>query len=127
MQKMLAQSALLFMLAQSLFASDKTAVVRGNTDEVFDAVATSAQRYWTVSFADRRTQMLSFVTGRSFTSKGMECSVRLRPVDKERIEIVMHTQKKGEQLFAFGVGDRIADKLFDTVKEELARPGGPTK
>ena len=49
----------------------------------------------------------ALVTGRSFFSHGMECSVTPRPVSSGQVEVVVHTQKKDGQIFAFGAGDRI--------------------
>jgi len=115
-----------------LSASPKETIIEGTPEEVFSAVLKVAQSNWVVTFADRPTGIISFNTGTSLTSNGMECSAWVQPQSDGRIQITVKTQKKNGQIIAWGVGDRIADKLFKGVIDELASsraarpPGTPT-
>lgn len=117
----LAFLAILIGSTMLAFASDKTAVFQGTTNAVFNAAQSSAQKWWTLSFSDRNTHLMSFVTGRSFASHGMACSVALRPLPDGKVEVVLHTQKQGRQIYAFGSGDRIAKKFFGELRNELPK------
>ena len=111
----------ILLSSHALYGSDKTATFRGSPDQVFDAAQLSAQKYWALSFSDRSTRLLSFVTGRSFASHGMECGVSLKQREAGEVEVVLHTQKKDGQIYAFGAGDRIAKKFFEELRSELAQ------
>lgn len=102
-----------------LFAEPRRAFVEGTQEEVFTAVLKVAQADWSVTFADRPTGMISFNTGTSFTSNGMECSVVVQKLAEGRAQISIKTQKKNGQVIAWGAGDRIADKLLKGVSAEL--------
>ena len=75
----------------------KTATFEGNIDEVFDAAVKVAQADWSVSYADRKTGTLSFTTGTSSTSNGMECSAILEEVPGTQVRVTVKTQKKNGQ------------------------------
>jgi len=118
--KTLATALSLFLLVSFAVAhSPKTATFEGTIDEVFDAAVKVAQADWSVSYADRKTGTLSFTTGTSLTSNGMECSVILEEVPGTQVRATVKTQKKNGQIYAWGVGDRIASKLFDGMGDEL--------
>lgn len=120
--KLLASAVVLgTMLVIPSMASEKKATFSGSIDDVFNAAQLSAHKEWALSYSDRSTHLMSFVTGRSFASRGMECSVTLRPAAQGQVEVVVHTQKKNNQKFAFGAGDRIAKKFFAGIKDELER------
>ncbi len=113
---------ILFLLVSGAMAHAlKTATFEGNIDEVFDAAVKVAQADWSVSYADRKTGTLSFTTGTSFTSNGMECSAILEEVPGTQVRVTVKTQKKNGQIYAWGVGDRIASKLFDGIGDELRK------
>ena len=112
---------LLTMLGSLAFASDKKATFRGSADEIFNAAQASAQKSWAVIFSDRASHMMSFATGRSFFSRGMECAVTLDELQDGQVEVVVHTQKKSGQKFAFNTGDRIAKKFFGGIRDVLTK------
>ncbi len=114
----------LLLLAAPLSASPKRAIFTGSADEVFDAAVKAAQRHWSVRFSDRKTGMLTFTTGMSLTSNGMECSAVIKPLDNRSVEVTLTPHKKA-QVFAWDVGKRIADKFFAAIAEELASKGTP--
>lgn len=112
----------LFLLASAAVAhAPKTATFEGSIDEVFDAAVKVAQANWSVSYADRKTGTLSFTTGTSLTSNGMECSAILEEVPGTQVRVTLKTQKKNGQIYAWGVGDRIASKLFNGIGDEIGK------
>lgn len=107
------------LLVAPAFAVSKKAVFTGTPDEVFDAAVKAAQANWSVKFADRKTGTVTFSTGMSFTSNGMECSAVIAPNSDGRVGVTLTTQKKA-QIFAWDVGKRIADKFFAAITQQLA-------
>jgi len=63
----------------------------------------------------------SFNTGTSLTSNGMECSAVLEEVPGTQVRVTLKTQEKNGQVIAWGVGDRIASKLFNGIENELGK------
>lgn len=110
--------AALLALCIPALASPKKHDFKGTMDQVFDAALVSAQKNWTVEFADRKAHMLTFHSGVSLTSNGMECSASFRDVKPGTVEVILHTQKK-MQVYAWGVGGRIADKFFKAIDQQL--------
>jgi hypothetical protein len=110
----------LLLLSTAAVAATKTYTFEGSMEEVFDAAVKVAQTDWSVTFADRKTAMISFNTGMSLTSNGMECSAQLEPLEGGKVRISMKTQKKA-QMYAWGVGDRIADKWFKGIDAEMVK------
>jgi hypothetical protein len=80
-----------------------------------------AQANWSMTYADRKTGTFSFNTGTSLTSNGMECSAVLEEVPGTQVRVTLKTQKKNGQVIAWGVGDRIASKLFNGIGNELGK------
>ena len=121
MSKLLALilASLIVFCLPAIAHSPKTATFDGSLDEVFDAAVRTAQSDWSVTFADRKTGTISFATGTSFTSNGMECSASLQPMGGRQVVVTLKTQKKNGQIIAWGVGDRIASKFFEGIKSEL--------
>jgi hypothetical protein len=112
----------LFLLTSTAIAhAGKTATYEGTIDEVFDAAVKVAQSNWSVTYADRKTGTFSFNTGTSLTSNGMECSAILEEVPGTRVRVTLKTQKKNGQVIAWGVGDRIASKLFNGIGDEIGK------
>lgn len=111
------------LIGATAFAAPKKKVIDGRLDDVFKASVLAAQKHWTVSFIDRELHMFSFDTGMSFTSNGMACSVSARQIEPNKVELVLQTRKKA-QLAAWGVGGRIANKLFTETEIQLKQPPG---
>jgi hypothetical protein len=108
-----------FSCAAAVAHDGKAYIFDGTPDEVFNAAVKVIQADWAVSYADRQTMTLSFTTGTSATTWGMDCSAVLEQVSPGQIKMTIKAQKK-HQLYAFGVGDRIASKLFKGMEAELA-------
>jgi len=119
--RFLAILLVVFFLIATSAAAPKTYIFSGTIDEAFDAAVRVIQANWSMSYADRKTATLSFNTGTSFTSNGMECSAALEQVQPGQVRMTLKTQKKNGQVIAWGVGDRIASKLFKGIDAELAK------
>jgi PEGA domain len=63
--------------------------------------------------------MFTFQTGRSVLSRGFVANASIEPQDDHRAVLVINVQTRDGDI-AFGAGDRMADKFFTQVKEELA-------
>jgi hypothetical protein len=120
--------ALITVLPLSLFAgAPKIKQFDGSMDDVFTAALKAAQSNWSVTFSDRASGLVSFNTGTSFTSNGMECSATLQEMKDGKIQISLKTQKKHGQIVAWGVGDRIADKWFKAIAAQLNKESSSTR
>jgi hypothetical protein len=122
--RILVLALLISLCSAALFAAGKQTIIEGTQKEVFTAALKAAQANWAVTFADRQAAMISFNTGTSLTSNGMECGVRFQAMDAGHVQVTVRTQKKNGQIIAWGVGDRIADKLFKALRNELAYARG---
>lgn len=85
---------------------------------MFQATLLAAQHNWAVRSADENAGVISFDTGISLTSNGMACSALVVQLRDGKVEVRLTTQKK-LQAFAWGVGGRIANKLFAAIEVEL--------
>jgi hypothetical protein len=120
---------LLSAVSSRAWAAPKEATFEGTPEEVFNAAVLAAQKNWTVTATDRPTMTLSFTTGTSLRTWGMDCSVVLTPVDGGKVKVIVRTQKKA-QLYAWNVGNSIADKFFAGLEQELTKArsaGQPSK
>jgi hypothetical protein len=63
--------------------------------------------------------MFTFQTGHSVFTKGFIANASIEPQDETRAILVINVQTKDGEA-AWGAGDRMTDKFFDQVKEELA-------
>lgn len=62
--------------------------------------------------------MFTFSTGRSFTSEGFVANASVEPEGADKATLIINVQsKKG---FSWGAGDRMADKFYQQVGDELA-------
>lgn len=97
----------------------KIGTFSGSRSDVFTAAVRAAQKNWAVRFADEKQGVVTFSTGISMTSNGMECSAIIEEIEPGKTRVTMKSQKKA-QLYAWGVGGRIAKKFFAAIDAELA-------
>jgi len=109
---------LLLLFSQQAVASPKKATFKGSLDEVYAAALKAANENWQVGFTDSKTHVIEFNTGISLTSNGMACSVLLEELPDGSVQVALSTRKK-MQAFAWGAGDRIAEKYFRSIKQIL--------
>jgi len=106
---------LLPILAQ---AEPKKKTYNNSADQVFQAALRTARERHVVTFVDEKNLMFTFETGRSMTSEGFVCNASVEPQGEDKATLIVNVQtKKG---FSWGAGDRMADKFYSQVADELA-------
>jgi hypothetical protein len=78
----------------------------------------TARERHVVTYVDARTLMLTFETGRSLTSEGFVANASVEPEGDHKATLIINVQSKNG--VSWGAGDRMADKFFDQVNDELA-------
>src|SRR5215467_10056322 len=110
--------ALIFVLTLSAYAKPKKKIYNNTPDQVFQAALRTARERHVVTYVDTKTLMLTFETGRSFTSQGFVANASVEPEGEAKATLIINVQnKKG---MSWGAGDRMADKFFQQVNDELA-------
>lgn len=116
-------SALMLASPRVGFAADaKVREFDGSMNQVFDATLKAVERNWkTVRSSDRAAGTIEFHTGVSLTTWGEDCTAVLRDFSNGKIEVSVKP-KNSAQLYAWGVGARIAQKLFNSIQDEISTP-----
>jgi hypothetical protein len=110
---------LLFVICLPALAKPKKKLYANGATDLFNAALRTARERHVVTYVDEKMLMFTFQTGRSVFSKGFVANASIEPQDDHRATLVINVQTKDGEV-AFGAGDRMADKFFDQVKEELA-------
>lgn len=109
---------LIFLLAISAYAKPKKKTYNNSADQVFQAALRTARERHVVTFVDAKTLMVTFETGRSFASEGFVANASVEAEAENRATLIINVQnKKG---MSWGAGDRMADKFFQQVSDELS-------
>src|SRR5215813_5318699 len=108
----------LLLLTLSAYAKPKKKTYNNSADEVFKAALRTARERHVVTYVDEKMLMITFETGRSFTSQGFVANASVEPQGENKATLILNVQnKKG---MSWGAGDRMADKFFDQVNDELS-------
>jgi hypothetical protein len=110
---------LLFVVCLPALAKPKKKLYANGATDVFTAALRTARERHVVTYVDEKMLMFTFQTGHSFFSKGFVANASIEPQDDNRATLVINVQTRDGEV-AFGAGDRMADKFFDQVGEELA-------
>jgi NADH dehydrogenase FAD-containing subunit len=101
----------------------KVQVFDGSVDQVFNAAVKAIEKNWKkVKSTDLKTGTIQFHTGVSPSTWGEDCTALLRDLGNGKVEVSLKSTNSA-QLYAWGVGGRIAQKLFKSIQEELSRSG----
>jgi hypothetical protein len=92
--------------------------------DVFQAALKTARDRHVVTFVDEKNLLFTFSTGASAFSHGFIANASIEPAQAGGATLTINVQKKDGGSLDFEAGDRMADKFFDQVTEELA---GETK
>ena len=111
--------ALLFTLCLPAFAKPKKKLYNNSSTDLFAAALRTARERHVVTYVDEKMLMFTFETGHSVFSKGFVANASIEPQAEDRAVLVINVQSKDGDV-AFGAGDRMADKFFGQVSEELA-------
>jgi hypothetical protein len=110
--------AFLFLVSVSCYAKPKKKTYNNTPDQVFQAALRTARERHVVTYVDTKTLMMTFETGRSFTSEGFVANASVESEAENKATLIINVQnKKG---MSWGAGDRMADKFFSQVSDELA-------
>jgi hypothetical protein len=99
-------------------AKPKKKVYDNSATDVFDAALRTARERHVVTYVNEKMLMLTFETGKSFLSEGFVANASVEAMADSKCTLIINVQnKKG---LSYGAGDRMADKFFSQVNDELA-------
>ncbi len=112
--------ALAAVLAMSLpaLAKPKKKVYDNSATDVFDAALRTARKRHVVTYVNEKMLMLTFETGQSFLSEGFVANASVEAMADNKCTLIINVQNKKD--ISYGAGDRMADKFFSQVNDELA-------
>ena len=122
--RLLATGALGIVFCASLAAKPKEKVYNNTPQEVFQAALRTARERHVVTYVDEKNLMLTFETGTSALSYGFNANASVEQTSDGKSKLIINTQKKNtgqSASISWGAGDRMVDKFFQQVEEELAR------
>jgi hypothetical protein len=119
MLKRLLVVSLLFAVCLPVLAKPKKKMYSNGATDLFTAALRTARERHVVTYVDEKMLMFTFQTGHSFFTKGFVANASIEPQDENRAILIINVQTKDGEA-AWGAGDRMADKFFDQVREELA-------
>lgn len=112
--------ALMFaiLLPVAAHAKPKKKTYNNSSDQLFTAALRTARERHVVTYVNEKELMFTFETGRSFTSEGFVANASIEPEGEGKATLIINVQnKKGA---SWGAGDRMADKFYEQVTEELS-------
>lgn len=110
---------LLLTLCLPAFAKPKKKLYNNSSTELFAAALRTARERHVVTYVDEKMLMFTFQTGHSVFSKGFLANATIEPQAEDRAMLIINVQTRDGEV-AFGAGDRMADKFFGQVSEQLA-------
>jgi hypothetical protein len=106
------------------FAKPKRKEFNNTPKEVFDAALRTARERHVVTYVDEPHLMFAFETGMSMLAYGFNANASVEPEGGGKSVLIINVQHKNTGQnpgFSFNAGDRMADKFYSQVAEELAR------
>jgi hypothetical protein len=111
----------LALLMPSILAAKPKKKAYGNSaQDVFSAALKTARDRHVVTFVDQQNLMFTFSTGASAFSGGFISNATVEPAKNGGSILTINVQKKEGGGLDFDAGDRMADKFFEQVTQELA-------
>jgi hypothetical protein len=99
-------------------AKPKKKTYNNSPEQVFLAAVRTARERHVVTYVDEKMLMFTFETGHSFSSEGFVATASVEPEGTNQATLIINVQnKKG---MSWGAGDRMADKFYQQVADELA-------
>ena len=112
--------ALILLLPAVVAAKPKKKTYGNAPQDVFNAALKTARDRHVVTFVDQQNLLFTFKTGASFFSGGFVANATVEPAPNNGATLTINVQKKDGGGVEFDAGDRMADKFFDQVSQELA-------
>jgi hypothetical protein len=120
MRKTILTALVLVLLLPALAMAKPKKKTYGNSpQDVFQAALKTARDRHVVTFVDEKNLLLTFHTGQSAFSSGFIANATVEPAPGGST-LTINVQKKDGGGLDFDAGDRMADKFFDQVGQELA-------
>ena len=110
---------LLFAVSLPALAKPKKKPYDNAAADVFTAALRTARERHVVTYVDEKMLMFTFQTGHSFFTKGFVANASVDAQGENKCVLTINVQTKDGDA-AWGAGDRMADKFFQQVNEELA-------
>lgn len=99
-------------------AKPKKKTYNNSSEQLFTAALRTARERHVVTYVNEKMLMFTFETGRSFTSDGFVANASVEPEGENKATLIINVQnKKG---LSWGAGDRMADKFYEQVSDELS-------
>ena len=112
--------ALMLLTPSMLAAKPKKKTYGNSAQDVFNAALKTARDRHVVTFVDQQNLMFTFSTGASAFSSGFISNATVEPAKNGGSILTINVQKKDGGGLDFDAGDRMADKFFEQVTQELA-------
>jgi PEGA domain len=106
------------LFSPSANAEPKKKVYNNSAEDVFKAALRTARERHVVTYVDEKTLMITFETGRSFTSEGFVANASVEAEGDNKATLIINVQNK--RGLSWGAGDRMAEKFYLQVGDELA-------
>jgi len=115
--------ALGLIIPSCLFGKPKRKSYNNSAEQVFDAALRTARERHVVTYVDEKHLMFTFETGKSALSYGFVANASVEPESESKSALLVNVQHKntGKNEMSFNAGDRMANKFYEQVEEELAR------
>jgi len=110
---------LLLVVCIPALAKPKKKIYDNSSNDLFNAALRTARERHVVTYINEKMLMFTFETGHSFFTKGFIANASIEPQGETQATLILNVQTKDGDA-AFGAGDRMADKFFVQVSEELA-------
>jgi hypothetical protein len=111
--------AIIFTVCLPALAKPKKKTYDNAAADLFTAALRTARERHVVTYVDEKMLMFTFETGHSFFTKGFIANASIEPQSDQSATLVINVQTKDGEA-AWGAGDRMADKFFEQVGQELA-------
>ena len=122
MKKFLLVLACCLLAVTPLLAKPKKKSFNNTPREVFDAALRTARERHVVSYVDEKNLMMTFQTGVTMLSYGFVANASVESEGDNKATLVINVQHKTIHAgLSFNAGDRMVDKFYEQVQEELAR------
>jgi PEGA domain len=115
-------SVILLVIPTASFAKPKKKTFNNSPQEVFQAALKTARERHVVTNVDEKNLMMTFETGVSMVSYGFIANASVEPEGDGKSTLTINVQHKNNgknASFSFNAGDRMADKFYEQVTQEL--------
>lgn len=109
---------MIILLCGTALAGSKEQEFKGSINDVWSACSKAAAEKFSLTFSDSTAHILTFATGKSMRSQGMNASVTLKETKEGKV-LVTVTPQKTKEVWSLDAGGSIAKKFFKGVAENL--------